>query len=300
MGHDVGITSEYQDYLAWTYFGEEALDRTEFARIAELMSGVEQFIDVGASHGVYTYHANRFLSDADIIAIEPDPERFAILTKNAALWEAGSTNRIRCVMAAASDEEDRSAKQETTFYATGTQISGGLFAVAERSDDYEPIMVPLICVDDLFVRGVRTFVKIDVEGSELRVLKGSRRHIAGGTTTFFTEISWWGDRERGTNSLDVLRFCLSSGLRVDRRLRSDYLLGPELSRLRRIKSVVAVLPPLLLRVAWNRLVPAQVRLLRERRQNERRLARYRRSQGGSMEREKESSTTRRTRVRRRP
>ena len=65
----------------------------------------------------------------------------------------------------------------------------------------------------------RTFVKIDVEGAELRVLNGARKHIAAGRTTFFTEISWWGDRGRGTNALDVLRFAYLTALRVDRRLR---------------------------------------------------------------------------------
>lgn len=268
------MPNDYQDYLAWTYFSDQAYDRAEFDRFAELLAGVTRFIDVGASHGVYTFHANRNLSDADIIAIEADPDRFAILKKNTMEWERDSSNRIHCVFAAASDEQDRKDKPETTFYSTGTQISGGLFAVAERSDDYRPVTVPLVCVDDYFQPGAKTLVKIDVEGSELRVLQGSRRHIQTGATTFFTEISWWGDRSRGTSSLDVLRFCLASGLRVDRRLKSDYLLSPEPSALARMTSVLVCLPPILMRVVWNRFVPPTVRLRRERRQNARRLARF--------------------------
>lgn len=67
--------------------------------------------------------------------------------------------------------------------------------------------VPVLCVDDFFEHGIQTFVKIDVEGAELRVLKGARKHISAGNTCFFAEISWWGDRPRGTSALDVLRFC---------------------------------------------------------------------------------------------
>jgi FkbM family methyltransferase len=229
---------------------------------------------VGASHGVYTYHANRILEDADIICIEADPERFAILQENVAKWGDGSTNRIRCVNAAASDENERAESGEITFYTTGTQISGGLFTVDERSDAYTPRRVPLVCVDDYFEPKARAFIKIDVEGAELRVLKGALRHIEAGTTRFYTEISWWGDRQRGTSSLDVLRFAWSSGLRVDRRLKSDYLLAAEPRALSRALSILGCLPPLTIRFGWNRMVPARLRTWRERRENRRRLSRY--------------------------
>ncbi len=268
------MQQNYQDYLAWTYFGESALDKEEFARFEDTLRETNRFIDVGASHGVYTYHANKILQNAEIIAIEADPERFRILQENTKKWSSESSNTILCVNAAASDETDRQASGEITFYTTGTQISGGLFSVAERSDDYKPTKVPLVCVDDYFDPSSSTFVKIDVEGAELRVLQGSIRHIKAGNTRFFTEISWWGDRERGTSAPDVLRFCLKSGLRADRRLRSDYLLTPEPSSAARLQSVLRSLPPLLLRATFNTVVPSKVRTWRERRENRRRLARY--------------------------
>ena len=267
------MKSPYQEYLDWTYFSDRNFDKSQLDRLDELLEGITRFIDVGASHGVYTFHANRILKDADIVCIEADPERFAILQENTARWAAESTNRIQCVNAVASDEEDRK-KKEITFYATGTQISGGLFAVAERSDRYRPQPLPVVCVDDYFDANARTFVKIDVEGAELRVLKGARRHIAAGNTAFFTEVSWWGDRLRGTSSIDVLRFCYENGLRVDRCLRSDYLCSHEPDRLARAKSIARCLPPLMIRYAWSRFVPRRVRIWRERRLNRRRLASY--------------------------
>jgi len=264
----------YQEYLAWTYFGPHAFDAAEFARYEEILGGVTRFIDVGASHGVYTFHANRILQNAEIIAIEADPERFAILERNARKWEAESTNRIRCINAAASDEKDRKESSEITFFTTGTQISGGLFSVSERSDEYAPLKVPVICVDDLFEKSARTFVKIDVEGAELRVLKGAIRHIEAGNTKFFSEISWWGDRDRGSNAIDVLRFCLQHDMRADRRLRSDYLMSRELNSGARKLSIAKCLPPLVLRVVFDTFVPKSLRTWRERRLNKRRLGRF--------------------------
>jgi FkbM family methyltransferase len=261
------VKSNYQEYLAWTYFGKQAFDREEFVRLSETLKGATRFIDVGASHGVYTYHANEILKNAEIIAIEADPERFQILQENAARWAAASSNTIRCINAAVSDEQDRCLAPDIEFYSTGTQISGGLFSVAERSDKYAPIKVRVVCLDDFFEPSSKTFVKIDVEGAELRVLKGALRHVSAGNTRFFTEISWWGDRGRGTSALDVLKFCLDHGLRVDRRLKSDYLMAPEPNATGRVLSVLRCLRPLGFRVVYDAIVPLRLRTWRERRQN---------------------------------
>ena len=271
---EVDLETNHQNYLAWTYFGEHAFDQKEFERLEEILRGTTRFIDVGASHGVYTYHANKILENADIFAIEADPTRFEILKANAEKWSAESSNTIHCTNAAASDEADRRISAETNFYVTGTQISGGLFSVSERSDDYAPIKIPLVCVDDFFEPSTRTFVKIDVEGAELRVLQGAIRHIEAGNTQFFTEVSWWGDRDRGTNAFDVLRFCLKCNLRADRRLRSDYLFSPEPNGFARLWSVMRCIPPLLFRVTYDMVVPLRLRTWRERRQNRHRYSLY--------------------------
>lgn len=275
------MTKNYQEYLAWTYFSDEALDRSEYPRFKTIAGDAKRFIDVGASHGIYTYLANNALEDAEIIAIEADPERYAILKENAEKWQSESSNTIRCINAAASDEEDRLNASEITFYTTGTQISGGLFSVKERSDDYSPIKVPLFCVDDFFEPGVKTFVKIDVEGGELRVLKGAMRHVESGDAKFFTEISWRGDRDRGTTALDVLKFRYKAGMRVDRRLRWDYLMAPEPDAMTRMLAIARCLPPLLFRVTYDTLVPQSLRVWRQRRENRKGLSRYDESQSKS-------------------
>ncbi|MCP4435891.1 MAG: FkbM family methyltransferase [Actinomycetia bacterium] len=263
---------DHQDYLDWTYFGDGGLDKDEFERLQRLFSGVDVFVDVGASHGVYTYHALQHMRGGTIISVEADPERFGILEENARQWSKGSGIEVRCIMAAVSDHEDAGNGETMTFYTTGTQISGGLFPVEERSDEYEPIEVSIVTLDDIVPDEGRVLVKIDVEGGELRVLRGARKLIESGRASFFVELSWWGDRDRGTSVLSTLGFVRRSGLGIERRLRSDYLLTTEPDKTQRWMQQLKVLPPLLPRYVFGKVTPYSVRRKLIRRQNQKRLA----------------------------
>ena len=267
------LAVNHQEYLHWTYFGDKAMDGDEFDRLGQLFKGVERFIDVGASHGVYTYYATQHLTAGRVVAIEADPERFAILENNVAQWNETTPVEIRCMMAAVTDAKDLAKGPTTTFFTTGTQISGGLFPVGERSDDYVPIEVSQIQLDDFADDAVPTLVKIDVEGGELRVLQGAPRLIAAGHTAFFVELSWWGDRDRKTSVFTTLRHIYKSGLGIERRLRSDYLLTPEPDQKRRLLQMLKVVPPLFPRYVFAAVVPFSLRRRLIRRQNEKRLAR---------------------------
>jgi len=268
---------DHQEYLRWTYFGDTALDSEEFRRFPELLGDAEVFVDVGASHGVYSYYALQHLHAGRIVAVEPDPDRFAELKANVATW-LETLDRpdvtVECLQCVLSDPLDSAEGDTVDFFVTGTQISGGLFSVEERSDEYQPIAVSQATLDDVADGSRPTLVKIDVEGSELRVLQGGSRLIASRRARFFVEFSWWGDRGRRTSVLTTLRFAVRSGMRVERRLRSDYLLTPEPSRRRRILSACRVLPALLPRYLFNTVVPPSLRRRYIRRQNERRLARF--------------------------
>lgn len=254
-------------HLDRTYFGEDAYEAEEIAQLPVWLDGCELFIDVGASLGQYTYYANQIMEDGRILAIEADPDRYRVLEERCAEWGEGSSNTITPIHAAVGDNHD-----PISFYVTRTQISGGFFPVPERSDQYRPIEVQQVMVDDFYQPDVKTFVKIDVEGAELRVMQGAERHLNGGHTSFLTEITWWGDRERGYSSADYLRFLRSHALRIEKvakRHTSGYLLTPADS-----PSGYLRVAPLLLAKSWyGRYFPQWIRLLRERALNRRRVGR---------------------------
>lgn len=268
---------DYQKYLSWTYFSDDAFDKEQFSRLQQFLldETINLFIDVGASHGVYSYHANMALKNSMIIGIEADPIRYSILEKNFETWqkESAQGNKLFAINAAASDKEDASSK-DIDFYVTNTQISGGLFAVQERSDEYKATSIPVVQLDDYYEPSANVFIKIDVEGAELRVLRGASKFIDSRRTFFLTEISWFGDRQRRTSTLDVLLFATKNRLRVERWGRSNYLLSPEDSLLIRLLAFVKSFPPLFIRFIWNRFVPKILRHIRERKLNKKRINRY--------------------------
>lgn len=259
------------DHLYSTYFGENQHEREEVENFPRLLRDAKIFIDVGASLGMYTFYANRHLQNAKIIAVEADPDRYEELKKNCAKWQAEGSNELIAVHAAMSDE-----RGPIRFFKTGSQISGGFFPVKERSNAYVPIDVPQVLLDDFYEEGVPTFVKVDVEGAELRVLKGADRHLRGGTTRFLMEMHWWGDRARNTTTADVLRFLYEKGFAIEKTVRvhtSNYHLwsAPGTNVL---PGYLKVAPLLLAKSFYGKYVPESVRNLRERALNRRRRRKH--------------------------
>jgi FkbM family methyltransferase len=196
------------EQLYETYFGSEHLEQGEIAALPGVLRGCEVFIDAGASLGMYTYYANEILEGATIVAIEADPDRFAELSKNCEKWRRAGRNEITAVNAVVAE-----APGEATFFNTGSTISGSLFRVEERAENYQAVTVPQVTLDQYHQPGRRTVVKLDIEGAEGRALEGAVRHLEGAQTDFLVELHWWGDRERGQTSLDVLRTMYRSNMR---------------------------------------------------------------------------------------
>ena len=270
----MGLEDDFQ-HLYRTYFGELQHERAEIETLPRLLDGVGLFIDVGASLGQYTYYANRVLSGARIIALEPDPDRFVELEKNCRKWEEEGDNEIRAIHAAASDSTGT-----TSFYKTGSRISGSLVPVPERPATYSHVEVRQLSLDDLALDGVNTFIKIDVEGTEMRVFLGASQLIERGAR-FLTEISWWGDRERGYSPITLLRLLYRQGFEVRKntpRRNSSFLVFPATGLRPSRLAYARVLPLLTAKSLWGRFAPGPIRRGVERVLGRRRVRKHANSQ----------------------
>lgn len=127
------------------------------------------FIDVGAAIGWFTIIASSLVGEGGkVIAFEPSPLRFRTLVENVKLNTDGN---VECVDKAVSSENGEAyiSGENHPIYLSS---SGNIFKIN--------IPIDIVTLDSyLKMRGLSNvdMVKIDVEGSELRVLKGMEQTI---------------------------------------------------------------------------------------------------------------------------
>jgi FkbM family methyltransferase len=111
------------------------------------------FVDVGANVGSYTIWAAEL--GADVIALEPAADTFALLEENVAL----NGYRVQAVQAAAG------AACGTARFSAGRDAGNSL-------DPDGPVQARLMTVDSLIGGRTVAGLKVDVEGFEIEVLRG--------------------------------------------------------------------------------------------------------------------------------
>jgi FkbM family methyltransferase len=117
------------------------------------------FIDVGANVGTYTLWAAEH--GAEVIALEPAADTFALLQENIAL----NRYQVTALQAAAGDHCG------TARFTAGLDAGNSLAAEG-------PALTKLVTIDSLIADRSVAGMKVDVEGFELDVLRGAARALA--------------------------------------------------------------------------------------------------------------------------
>jgi FkbM family methyltransferase len=178
--------SELYTTLEEQYFGENMHEKEEIECLPELLKGVSVFVDVGSSLGQYSFFANRILKNGRIFCIEADSIRVQRLKELASEWEKLSNNKITVIHAAAAETNGK-----VTFFRTDANVSGGIFvhdSGARGSIQWKECEVDSITLDSLCKDLEPDLIKIDVEGTEYRVLQGACGILARGKCRFFVEV----------------------------------------------------------------------------------------------------------------
>ncbi len=141
-------------------------------------------LDVGANAGAYTLLLGQWVgASGSVFAFEPSPDVFARLVNHIRL---NALDETVCAVAAAVGEHDGEGQLD---------ISGSLgearLTRQGHSGDVSRVSVELVTIDTFCQRQsvIPQFIKIDVEGWELSVLRGARRTIraAGPDLQLFVE-----------------------------------------------------------------------------------------------------------------
>ncbi|HTU17590.1 MAG TPA: FkbM family methyltransferase [Gemmataceae bacterium] len=161
---DLGI--EMQQHVYWAGLSRDDAAIVRLARALMPRDGV--FIDVGANVGLHTLAVAHHVAEGGaVVAFEPHPVNHRLLVHNL------EQNRLRHVVA------ENCGLAEAAATLTGTaRADGGNWSLASRGD-YR-FEVRLIRLDDYWRDHPLPrldMMKIDVEGAEVRVLRGARQTI---------------------------------------------------------------------------------------------------------------------------
>jgi FkbM family methyltransferase len=132
-----------------------------------------QFFDIGANHGHYTWMAQTECPDMKVTAFEPDPDNLELLKLTV---EHSKLEQVRIVETALSDREGMvSFHQDQLTSATG-MIQDGEIPWIEKYLGQKSCLIEVrrtmldsYCTSE----SIPTLIKIDVEGHEPEVLRGS-------------------------------------------------------------------------------------------------------------------------------
>ena len=192
------------------YFGENMDEGVEITRLPSILGGIRTFVDVGASLGQYSYFAGRALKDATLYCLEADPGKAKYLESLTERWSKEQGNQYIVVNKAVSDEGG-----ETSFYIPKDHDSSGAFFPLENTgrtdEDWEKTTVPCITLDEHFADVDVDFIKIDVEGGELRALLGAEKLLKRCSPVVLLEIAPWGDLHRGSRPSAIFEFMAAQG-----------------------------------------------------------------------------------------
>jgi FkbM family methyltransferase len=156
------------------------------------------FVDVGANVGYFSLLAAS--RGADVIAFEPDPECCVQLDANALI----NGYAIDARRLAISDE-----KGESTLYLAPAENRGGSSLKTGKGPS---LPVPTDTLDAQLDGRKPTLVKIDVEGAEVRVLRGARALLSSNAPPdIICEVSEFSLKELGSSKDELFALMAEHG-----------------------------------------------------------------------------------------
>jgi FkbM family methyltransferase len=174
-------------------FGGNWYEASELAHLPGLLGGVQVMADIGASLGPYTFCANEVLRNADLYAVEANPQTFERLQARCQGAALKTGNRLHPIHAAAGSKKGQIDFFIPSVRSARLPLTSSTFKNPTITDDWDKVTVDCITLDSLFPDRMPDFVKIDVEGAEYQVLQGAQRILRDGKCRFLIELHPWGD-----------------------------------------------------------------------------------------------------------
>lgn len=165
------------------------------------------FVDVGAHIGYFSLMAALKIGNRGcVFAFEPAPVNFHLLLRNINL------NKFQNITAIRKAVFDKKKKINLYFSKTNT----GDHRVFDSGDNRNFLKIEAINLDDFFdKRNERIdFIKIDVQGSEIKVLEGMKKILKKEKLKMFIEFWPYGIKMNGDDPKRLLDLILKNGFKI--------------------------------------------------------------------------------------
>ncbi len=208
------LPSRWQIELKRIYYARQIRSGTfvseepEYSLLEKLVNPGDWVVDVGANVGHYTKRLSDLVGTRGrVIALEPVPTTFALLSANAQLF---SHSNVTLINAAASNKLDVVGMSiPSSPNGLSNYYQASLDPVAES-----PFSVLTISIDSLLSDKTVALIKIDVEGHEALALAGMQQAIQTHHPILIVE----------TGNKNVISSLTSLGYRVERLPNSPNIL----------------------------------------------------------------------------
>ena len=156
--------------------------------LSKLVNADDHVIDIGGNWGIYAYALSALGSR--LAVFEPNPQCFRALNS----WASCKKNVD--VYAVALSSQHGQGLLHIPVDATGQEHDASASLESRRDEAARCVEVEITTLDSFGFQDVK-FIKIDVEGHELDVLKGATKTIASSMPVMLIEI------ERRHNTIDI-------------------------------------------------------------------------------------------------
>jgi len=215
------VTPWLEDLSVYAYPGNETsraifvtgnYEPNEFYLLSQVIRPGMIFVDAGANMGLYTlFVARKIGAHGTVVAIEPSTRECERLLRNVAINSLSNVHLLRnAVSDACSDVDLLIADDEWSGHNTlGAFAYDTPLAIKER--------VRACRLDDIVSReGLSRvdIIKLDIEGAELRALKGASKILERFRPLLLLELADRALRHQGGSSSQIWDFCRQKGYRI--------------------------------------------------------------------------------------
>jgi FkbM family methyltransferase len=204
------VLADFADERVLDVIHEIRGENPEYRVMQALLGEGDTFVDAGANYGTFSLLASRLVgNEGHVIAIEPQPRLCKGISETVRLSQAGNVTVMELALGAAPGSA-------TLLVPADDTGRSGIFPAFSGKGQHDAVSVEVVTLDSILSEqalGGRLLIKIDVEGSELRVLAGARQTITTQKPILMVELNPWSARAANGSTSALIALLVNLGYR---------------------------------------------------------------------------------------